>query len=82
MALATYDWGSGSSSGLLAVGVNYLSSGNMSDWNDSFSAAGVSGDGHAIALPNGSAVPVPMPVNIAASACQVGDGNTINLVFY
>ena len=88
MALATYDWGSGSSSGLLSVDINY---GSPNVFSDGFSS-GCSGNASAnapwfsvpgaIACPNGSSVSVPMPVNIAATACQAGDNNTIMLRFY
>ena len=79
MALATYDWGSGSSSGLISVAVNA-----SSVYGDDYSVgcAGSSADGQAVACPNGSTVSVPMPVNIAATACQEGDDNQISLKFY
>ena len=81
MALATYDWGSGSSSGLLAVSVNY---GTAGGFNGAYSVGctGRSADGNAVACPNGSSVSVPMPVNIAATACQAGDNNEFMLQFY
>ena len=77
MALATYDWGSGSSSGLIAVAVNAASSGYFNVY-DGFCGS----SSPAIATPNGARVSVPMPVNIAASACYEGDNNTIGLKFY
>ena len=82
MALATYDWGSGSSSGLIAVAVNTVSVAHMSRDGYSVGCSGSSADSYAVACPNGSSVTIPMPVNIAANACQEGDGNWISLAFY
>lgn len=79
MAMATYDWGSGSSSGLIAVAINTQSPGNFEVFDG---YCGSSSDGYAIASPNGSNIAVPMPVNIAASACKEGDENMIGLKFY
>ncbi|MBO6281172.1 MAG: hypothetical protein J6N49_01430 [Alphaproteobacteria bacterium] len=81
MALATYDWGSGSSSGLLAVSVNY---GTASGFDSAYSVGctGSSATGSAVACPNGATVSVPMPVSIAATACQEGDNNEFMLQFY
>ncbi len=84
IALATMDWGSSASSGLLALTIN----------DNGFSSAGVnSGRGcsgeigtnsFASACPNGSVVSIPMPVHIAAKACQ-GYGNSgeasVNFLF-
>ena len=84
IALATMDWGSSASSGLLALTIN----------DNGFSSAGVnSGRGcsgeigtnsFASACPNGSVVSIPMPVHIAAEACQ-GYGNSgeasVNFLF-
>ena len=81
MALATYDWGSGSSSGLISVAVNASSVYGSSD-GYSIGCTGSSADGQAVACPNGPTVSVPMPVNVAASACHEGDDNAISLKFY
>ncbi|MBO6281173.1 MAG: hypothetical protein J6N49_01435 [Alphaproteobacteria bacterium] len=78
MAIATYDWGSGSSSGLLAVAVNTQSPGDFRIYDG---YCGSSSDGKAIATPNGSTVSIPMPVSVAATACREGE-NMIGLKFY
>lgn len=75
MSLATYDWGSGSSSGVIAVGINYGSPHNIS-----YNSAGEY-DGSAIAKPN-SSVSIPMPVSVAATACHEGEDNTFTITFY
>jgi len=77
MALATYDWGSGSSSGLLAIGVN---NGSPIMLHDSYSTGSI-GTNAAVAVPNGTNVSVPMPVNVAANACQEGDSNLVVINF-
>ena len=72
MSLSTYDWGSGSSSGLMAVSVNN----GTTDMYDGYShggCAGSSADGKAVACPNGSTVSIPMPVNVAATALPSAD---------
>ena len=81
MSLSTYDWGSGSSSGLMAISVNNGTTA-MYDGYCHSSCAGSTSDGKAVACPNGGTVTVPMPVNVAATACQEGDGNEITLKFY
>ncbi|MBO6281841.1 MAG: hypothetical protein J6N49_04855 [Alphaproteobacteria bacterium] len=80
MALSTYDWGSGSSSGLIAISVNHGTVLEIDSY--SVGCAGTSSDGKAIACPNGATVSIPMPINIAATACQTGDSNTVSLKFY
>lgn len=82
MAIATYDWGSGSSSGLLGVSVNYGTVGEPYMKESSYSSGWYTEGSNAFAVPNGSSVSVPMPVNIAATACQSNDSNSINLIFY
>jgi len=79
MALATYDWGSGSSSGLISLSVNDATVYGMTT---TVGCTGSSSAGKAIACPNGSTVTVPMPVNIAATACASGDSNWISIKFY
>jgi Tfp pilus assembly protein PilE len=76
MALATYDWGSGSSSGLLAVGINAASPHAL------IANAAKSSNGSAIAKPNDATVSIPMPVNVAASACVTGDSNSFTITFF
>ena len=80
IALATMDWGS--SSGLIALSIG----------NSGFSTTGVysgrgcpgeSYSGLASACRNGSVVSLPMPVHIAAKACQGNDTgkSTVNFLF-
>ena len=80
MALATYDWGSGSSSGLIAISVNHGTVLAIDGY--SVGCAGSSYSGGAVACPNGATVSVPMPVNVAATACHEGESNQISLKFY
>lgn len=76
MALSTYDWGSGSSSGLISIVTN-------SDEEDPVvGCAGAQNANRAIACPNGATVSVPMPVNVAATVCKTGDNNLVTLKFY
>ncbi|MEE6207956.1 MAG: type 4 pilus major pilin [Alphaproteobacteria bacterium] len=82
MALATYDWGSGSSSGLLVLGVNTSTVAAMFGDGYCVGCAGTTAAGKAIACPNGATVSIPMPVNVAATACQTGDNNWISILFY
>lgn len=83
MALATYDWGSGSSSGLISLGI----AGSDAKFGDGFTGAnsgcaGSSADGKAVACPNGATVTVPMSVSVASTACLTGDTNIMFLKFY
>jgi len=80
MSLATYDWGSGSSSGFTAIGVNAASPMGLSSYAELLQ--GKIGTNSAVAVPNGATVSVPMPVNVAATACQTGDNNQITIDFY
>ncbi len=61
--LATQDWGSDTSSGLLSVGIN-----TGSAW------VGCQGEnyGNPLACPGGSNISIPMPVDIAVDACDCG----------
>ena len=72
MALATYDWGSGSSSGLIALSVG------TSITNQVKGCQGA--EDSAIACPGGSSLSVPMPVIKAANKCT--EGSTINIKFF
>ena len=75
--ILTYDWGSGSSSGLIAVGKEEDSDSILEGCaGDNIS------DAYAYACPNGTSVAVPMPVSIAAAACSSDGENTIVLKFY
>lgn len=75
MELSTYDWGSGSSSGLIALNINDASARVFNYY------AGCNGD-NKTACPQGSTSSVPMSVSIAADACASGDNNHIALKFY
>ena len=82
MALATYDWGSGSSSGLIFLAVSNNSSGD-NDILDGDIYTGCKGGTQGqttIACPNGSIIPVPMPVDKAAEVCK--DTSEIFIKFY
>lgn len=83
MAIATYDWGSGSSSGLVAVGVNVDIATSDKALTGCAACVGVyTANTSAIAIPKGTTVSVPMPADKAAGACQNGETNTIYLKFY
>ena len=74
MELATYDWGSGSSSGFLAIGIPWISiDGTFSGCTGLKSASQV------IACPNGSTVSVPMPVDIAATICNCSSSDSCSI---
>ena len=76
MELATYDWGSGSSSGLIAISANGTSA--FINGGESAYVVGCTGDAsNGIACPKGSAVSIPMPVNIAAENCICADDSCI-----
>ena len=78
IALATQDWGSGHSSGLISIVVN---GGDVSPaWNGSlyddtgqktgFNCKGGQHYSWMVACPNGSAVSIPMPPTIATQVCK------------
>ncbi|MBO6281548.1 MAG: hypothetical protein ILA52_02070 [Alphaproteobacteria bacterium] len=79
MSLSTYDWGSSSSSGLVALAINNGSGGFAS--SDGYSQ-GYKSDGMVVAVPNGNTVSIPVPVSEAATACQESDTNYLSLNFY
>ena len=73
--LATYDWGSSNSSGLVSVSVN-----NGGCFSCDYGYVGCQGyeDGYtATACPNGSSLSIPMPVAAAAKICKQGTQFTI-----
>lgn len=78
MELATYDWGSSSSSGLIALSIG----GGTPVQYDYKGCTGRTSSNLAVACPSGSSVSVPMSVSVAATACQSGDDNEINWKFY
>ena len=76
MSIATYDWGSGSSSGLVALSINSdIATSSLINCTGTAAASG-----KVVACPKGSTTPVPMPADKAATAC--GDDNTLYLKFY
>lgn len=74
--LATQDWGSGSSSGLVAMSVKSTSAASLSSVY-----IGSSGSAN-IAVPNDGSYPIPMKVSQATSACSSNDNNVISWKFY
>lgn len=93
ITLATNDWGSGYSSGLIAIRAAGTSTvgtddvaldgvliGNAGTAAAAGATAGAAG-GSAIATPGGSTLPVPMSVTSAATACGCSYGNTCSLTW-
>ncbi|MBO6280937.1 MAG: hypothetical protein J6N49_00250 [Alphaproteobacteria bacterium] len=74
MELMTYDWGSGSSSGLIAIGQVGATAALVG------CTGSATGD-NVYACAGGSTQPVPMSVAVAATACS-GDDNEIFWKFY
>jgi len=68
MELATYDWGSGSSSGLIAIAANKASIFWRGGTDDGY-GVGCAGNNTGVACAGGSTVAVPMSVSVAATAC-------------
>ena len=78
ITLATNDWGSGYSSGLIAIeasGSDLSSKGNL----DKVYIGNAGSD--TIATPGGTANPVPMSVVKAAAACSCKQGNTCSIAW-
>ena len=73
--LATYDWGSSSSSGLVSVSVNNI--GCFSCDSGYVGCQGLENEYIATACPNGSSLSIPMPVAAAAKICKQGTQFTI-----
>ena len=72
--LATYDWGSGSSSGLIAIGIPWISI------DGTFSGCtGSKSEDQVIACPHGSTVSIPMPVDVAATACNCSNSDNCSI---
>ena len=73
--LATNDWGTGSTSGLVAVSIN-------SDLTSVYQGCAGSTDTQAaVACPSGTVVSVPMPLVIASEACK-NNANYIQVKLY
>lgn len=93
ITLATNDWGSGYSSGLIAIRAAGTSTVGTDDKaldsvlignNGTAAAAGTTAGtagGSAIATPGGSTLPVPMSVTSAATACGCSYGNTCSITW-
>ena len=86
ITLATNDWGSGYSSGLIAIKASGTS--NAAAGEDAGDAAsldstviGCTGTANSIACPGGSQQPVPMAVTAAATACDCKSGNTCSITW-
>ena len=90
VALATNDWGSSYSSGLIAIKVGNGATGGTLVIGSDADALGITsnanmkmgcaGVARSIACPGGTA-PVPMKVTDAASACACNSGNTCAIVW-
>ena len=87
VALATNDWGSSYSSGLIAMQVKSVSTDTDTDAkvktltsaeNMKMGCAGVE---NSIACPGGATSPVPMKVAQAATACACNTGNTCSITW-
>ena len=86
ITLATNDWGSGYSSGLIAIKASATS--NAAAGSDTGDAAsldstviGCTGTANSIACPGGSQQSVPMAVTAAATACACKSGNTCSITW-
>ncbi|MEE6206701.1 MAG: type 4 pilus major pilin [Alphaproteobacteria bacterium] len=87
VTLATGDWGSGSSAGLVGIGA-YGSAATAAQTEDgrlvladTASCAGAATTGSAVACPGGSHTPVPMQVSKAASACNCGTSSSCTITW-
>ena len=78
ISLATNDWGSGYSSGLIALQAD---GGDLSN-KGSLNAIWIGNAGSdEIATPGGTSNPVPMSVTKAATACSCKQGNTCSIAW-
>ena len=89
IALATNDWGASSSSGLIAIAAAGDSNSALGVDSSYIGCSGIKTEeyhsvNYAVACPNGSEVSVPMPPQIAASACNCDKGNhcTVSWKYY
>ncbi len=89
ITLATNDWGSGYSSGLIAIEVkgNATATAAPTARDDSLdtvyigSASAKKEDGDSIAMPGNTTLAVPMQVTQAAKACNCDKGNTCSILW-
>ena len=79
ITLATNDWGSGYSSGLIAIQADGSDLGNKGDLDGVY--IGNAGTENSIATPGGSTQSVPMAVTAAATACSCKQGNTCSIAW-
>lgn len=82
ISLATNDWGSGYSSGLIALQVRGTSTSASSTAGTPLLEStyiGNQGTANSIATPGGSVQSVPMAVTAAATACSCTSGNTCSI---
>ena len=83
MALATYDWGSGSSSGLIAVSASNYSALQGSSWH--YGCSGTYDNGSlalVVGCSSGNTVSIPIPVDKAAAGCNCNDDCIFSIKFY
>ncbi|MCI7420536.1 MAG: hypothetical protein MSS98_02555 [Alphaproteobacteria bacterium] len=78
ITLATNDWGSGYSSGLIYIKAAATTIETAEDTTADTGLIGCKGDA-ATACPGGSVSAVPMPVGTAATACGCKDGNKCSI---
>ena len=79
ITLATNDWGSGYSSGLIAIEATGVDMQTHGDLNGTY--IGNAGTANKIATPGGTTQPVPMAVTAAATACSCKQGNTCSIAW-
>lgn len=79
ITLATNDWGSGYSSGLIAIEATGADMNTHGDLDGTF--IGNAGTANKIATPGGTTQPVPMAVTAAANACACKQGNTCSIAW-
>ncbi len=84
ITLATNDWGSGYSSGLIGMSVSKAAQTFKSDTNVGMGCKGTAvanaANSPQIACPGGD-TPLPMPVAQAAAACKCDNGNTCSILW-
>ena len=85
IALATNDWGSGYSSGLIGMQVKNDEQAITDDANVKMGCKGTASANVAaspqVACPGGEDTPLPMPVAQAAAACKCDNGNTCSILW-
>ena len=79
ITLATNDWGSGYSSGLIAIQADGSDLGSKGGLDGVY--IGNAGTANSIATPGGSTQSVPMAVTAAATACSCKQGNTCSIAW-